>query len=227
MNQNHNVNCYHIPLINKYWKIFFWIDKSQKVIASFLRTTQYLRTTHLLTLFNDKLFLPYTLSLETKKYQYSIEKYWYDRYCINISFVSNIEIPTILRLEIKWKTEDPYFWSTLNLIGIYVVDAYWLYKHVLKSKLQRMIVFGFSNILASQLFNKNIYDATLDELDPHQYPSTEPKDKKYIEWLWDECFSKYNYMQKHGITHKLVKSGPELAHKARRKSKQIIVSFVW
>ena len=33
-------------------------------------------------------------------------------------------------------------------------------------------------------------------------------------------------MQKHGITHKLVKSGPELAHKARRKSKQIIVSFV-
>ena len=44
-----------------------------------------------------------------------------------------------------------------------------------------MIVFGFSNILASQLFNKNIYDATLDELDPHQYPSTEPKDKKYIE----------------------------------------------
>lgn len=112
-------------------------------------------------------------------------------------------------------------------MGIYVVDAYWLYKRVLKSKLQRMIVFGFSNILASQLFNKNIYDATLDELDPHQYPSTEPKDKKYIEWLWDECFSKYNYMQKHSVTHKLVKSGPELAHKARRKSNQIIVSFVW
>ena len=113
-----------------------------------------------------------------------------------------------LRLEKKWKTQDPFFRIATTLISMHVVDAYCLYKHNINKKYQPMGLMEFVEILATQLLHNNTENVDVTENDPDNFPTSEKK-------VSDTCkksmkknnIAKYYHLTARGVEHNLEKSG--------------------
>ena len=102
---------------------------------------------------------------------------------------------------------------------MHVVDAYCLYKHALKPKIQKITLLEFTEILASQLLHKNSENLKVCELDPDQLPLKAKIEEKHLKECGMKNFYKYYHICKNGVEHNLVKSGLRVGKRGKAYNK--------
>ena len=129
----------------------------------------------------------------------------YFTYCGAIDSHNNLR-QGHLRLEKKWRTQDPWFRLSTTLIGMHVVDAYQLYRYNLDKRHQAMSILEFTEVLAAQLVN-NCYDnLDMEDHDPDTLPDSEDPELIDIDKYDINDFMKYYHCKNARLPHQLVKS---------------------
>ncbi len=143
----------------------------------------------------------------------------YFTYCGAIDY-HNKQRQGHLRLEKKWKTQDPWFRLSTSLIGMHTVDAYQLYRYNVDKKTQVMTVLEFAEILGTQLLHNNFDDLDQYEDDPDQLPYSEKEFELIdIEKYDPNNFEKYYHCRNARIAHQLVKTELKYGKKGKKYHK--------
>ena len=121
-----------------------------------------------------------------------------------------------LKLEKKWKTQDPWFRLSTTIIGMYVIDSYQLYRYNLKKTYQVMSVLEYTEVLAAQLLHNCYDDLEIEENDPDQMAHMDSENYSLRENYDINGFDKYYHLRNENLPHQLVKNPIKIGKNGKR-----------